>query len=227
MNYSGTIYTKKSDKVAKVFYDSFLCVAIVVCLGLALFNFLFFPAEVIGLSMYPTINQEYRLDRTKTDIVYASKYFGYAKGDIVIVDLSTIEDDAIKRLIALGGDMLGFGDLNNSQESVIYLNGEPLKEDYLQGNSNVKCVNRFKEMIAKKLNTNQGEGFTVVFQDGMFQMQLDSDYCIFLGDNRDISQDCSSLGPQKASSIHARVFMIIPSGYNLWTYFSNKFFGKL
>lgn len=227
MNYTGTIYLRKSEKVAKRFYDLFLLVCILICLLSAIFNILFFPAEVIGLSMYPTINQDYKNDHKKTDLVYASKFFGYNKGDIVIVDLETIEDDAIKRLIALGGDMLGFGSLESNTEGAIYLNNKILVEEYLQGNSNVECVNRFKTQIKQALNNGgKGSGFTVVYENGMYQMKLDNDYCVFLGDNRAISQDCSSLGPQKISSIHARVFIIVPHGYNLLTYWSYQIFGK-
>lgn len=227
MNYTGTIYIKKSEKVAKNFYDLFLLVCILICLFSAIFNILFFPAEVIGLSMYPTINQDYKNDHTKTDLVYASKFFGYNKGDIVIVDLETIEDDAIKRLIALGGDMLGFGSLESTTESTIYLNNKILVEEYLQGNSNTECVNRFKSLIKKALsNGGTGTGFTVVEDNNMYQMKLDDNYCVFLGDNRAVSQDCSSLGPQKISSIHARVFIIVPYGYNLLTYWSYQIFGK-
>lgn len=227
MNYTGTIYIRKSEKVAKSFCDLFLLVCVLICVFSAIFNILFFPAEVIGLSMYPTINQDYKNDHKKTDLVYASKFFGYNKGDIVIVDLETIEDDAIKRLIALGGDMLGFGSLESTTESTIYLNNKILVEDYLQGNSNVECVNRFKSQIKNALlNSGEGSGFTVVYENGMYQMKLDDDHCIFLGDNRAVSQDCSSLGPQKISSIHARVFIIVPYGYNLLTYWSHQIFGK-
>lgn len=227
MNYTGTIYIRKSEKVAKNFYDLFLLVCILICLFSAVFNILFFPAEVIGLSMYPTINQEYKNDHKKTDLVYASKFLGYNKGDIIIVDLETIEDDAIKRLIALGGDTLGFGDIYNNTQGDIYLNNKILVEEYLQGNSNVECVNRFKTQIKNALaNGGRGVGFTVVRENGMYHMKLDDDYCVFLGDNREISQDCSSLGPQKTSSIHARVFVILPHGYNLLTYWSYQIFGK-
>lgn len=228
-NRLGTIYVRKSEKVAKNFYDAFLLACIIIFVLSCLFNVIFFPAEVLGESMQPTINAEYTPQNKKTDLVYASKFFECKRGDIILVDLPTIQDEAIKRLIAIGGDTLGFGDLNNNSESDIYLNGKILIEDYLKGNSNIGCVNRFKTMIKTKLLSGEGEGFSVEYneQKAMYQMKLDDDYCVFLGDNRDNSQDCSrlDLGPQKTTSIHAKVLIHLPHGYNLLTYFSAKLFG--
>lgn len=225
-NRLGTIYVRKSEKIAKNFYDAFLLGCIIIFVLSCIFNVIFFPAEVLGESMQPTINAEYTKQNKKTDLVYASKFFECARGDIILVDLPTIQDDAIKRLIALGGDTLGFGDLTNRQESAIYLNGNILIETYLKENSNVSCVNRFKNLIAEAIsNGGEGEGFTVVYENEMWQMKLDDDYCVFLGDNRDVSQDCSTLGPQKTTSIHAKVLIHLPHGYNLLTYFSAKLFG--
>ncbi len=223
-DFYGTIYMRKSEKVAKNFYDGFLLFCIVIFLLTCIFNSIFFPAEVIGTSMQPTINTDYTPQNNKTDLVYASKLFGFSRGDIVLVDLPRLQDEAIKRLIAVGGDYLGFGDLDKIDEDRIYLNGKILIEDYLKGNSNIDCVNRFKDMIREHI-TNKATGYTVVFQDGMYQMKLDNDYCVFLGDNRDVSQDCSRLGPQNISSIHAKVFIHIPYGYNFWTYWSSRLFG--
>lgn len=228
-NYLKPIYIKKSNKVAQNFYDAFLLGCAIVFILSCIFNIVFFPAEVVGPSMQPTINAEYTSQNKKSDLVYASKFFECKRGDIILVDLPTIQDDAIKRLIAIGGDTLGFGDLDNNSESTIYLNGKILIEDYLKGNSNIECVNRFKTMIKTKLLSGMGEGFSVEYNEvsAMYQMKLDDDYCVFLGDNRDNSQDCSrpDLGPQKTTSIHAKVLIHLPYGYNLLTYFSAKLFG--
>lgn len=220
----GTIYVRKSDKVAKNFYDGFLLLCILIFLLTCIFNSVFFPAEVVGTSMQPTINAVYTEQNKKTDLVYASSLFGYGRGDIILVDLPNLKDEAIKRLIAVGGDTLAFGDLDRIDEDKIYLNGKILIEDYLQGNSNVDCVNRFKDMIREHIYS-KATGYLVVYENGMYQMKLDDDYCVFLGDNRNVSQDCSRLGPQKMSSIHAKVFIHIPYGYNFWTYWSSRLFG--
>lgn len=187
--------------------------------------------------MVPTLNPDFATNSTHQDMVYASNYYTANKGDIIIVDLPGFENDGIKRLIALGGDNVSFGDIYKNDEDSIYINGEKLVEVGYLKKDNTDCVNGFKHMMRKCVESGEDyySGSRLVLKrdwvttnsEGKYQISLPQDYCIFLGDNRPNSYDCSEIGPQKISSIHAKVVMIIPYGYNLLTYLSCKLFGAL
>ena len=218
---TGKIYSSQKEIMIKKLCNLFLAVCIVFSLAIATFDAMFFKAEVIGRSMQPTLNE----DEHKRDTVYASTFLGYGRGDIIIVALPNYEKDGIKRLIAIGGDELYFGDLDNTTEDKIYLNGKELDESYLKVD-NTSVVNQFKEKIKQAVSgsSTNWEGFTVKENDGKYSMVLDKDYCVYLGDNRPLSYDCSDFGPQKMSVIEAQVFLIIPYGFDVYTHISNSFF---
>lgn len=234
--YTGKLYYSKSEQHFKRFCDAFLCLCIVICFAIVIFNSIFFPAIVSGPSMIPTLNPEHDINPTHQDMVYASMYFKARKGDIVIVDLPGFENDGIKRLIATGGDVLSFGDIYQTNEDSIYINGKKLVEVGYLKNDNTQCVNGFKNMIKHCIENDEDYCYNgsvalkkdwISLNNSEYQISLPQDYCIFLGDNRANSFDCSEIGPQKVSSIHAKVVMIIPYGYNLLTYLSSKLFGTL
>lgn len=235
--YAGKLYYSKSEKHFKNFCDAFLCMCIIICFCVVVFNSLFFPAIVSGSSMVPTLNADYANNSTHRDMVYATNYLKANKGDIVLVDLPGFENDGIKRLIATGGDVVSFGDIYKADEDSIYINDEKLVEVGYLKNDNTQCVNGFKQMIKECVESGEdyysGDRLILKYEwikqnsAGEYQIHLPQDYCIFLGDNRPNSYDCSEIGPQKNTSIHAKVVMIIPYGYNLLTYFSSKLFGAL
>ena len=236
--YTSKLYYSKSERHFKNFCDAFLCVCIIICFGVVMFNSIFFPAIVSGPSMVPTLNPEYYINSTHQDMVYASSYLKANKGDIIIVKIPGIgKNDAIKRLIALGGDNVSFGDIYKNNEDRIYINGEQLVEVGYLKTDNTKCVDGFKNMIRECVDSGEDcyyngrlalkREWVTTNSKGEYQISLPQDYCIFLGDNRPNSYDCSEIGPQKISSIHAKVVMIIPYGYNLLTYLSCKLFGAL
>lgn len=235
--YASKLFYSKSERHFKNFCDAFLCVCIIICFGVVIFNSIFFPAVVSGQSMMPTLNPNANISPKQQDMVYASSLFKASKGDIVIVDLPGFENEGIKRLIATGGDIVSFGDIYSATEDSIYINGEKLVELSYLKRSNVECVNGFKNMIRFCLendadyyyggNVALKKEWISTNEAGEYQIALPNDYCIFLGDNRPNSFDCSEIGPQKTSSIHAKVVMIIPYGYNLLTYLSCKLFGAL
>lgn len=223
------IYTSKQEKIMRNFSSFFLILCLLVCFFIAIFNAMFFSAEVVGTSMWPTLNN----DPEKTDIIYASSWFNPQKGDIIIVNPIGTENDWIKRLIAVGGDTISFGDINRDDESAIYLNGEVLDEPYLiDKTKNIECINDFKQMIKNCLGEDISDSRVKTSwlsknSDGNYQITLPEDYCIYLGDNRNGSYDCSELGPQKLSTIVAKVMIVVPYGYDLITYTSAKLFGKV
>lgn len=235
--YTAKLYYSKSERHFKNFCNAFLCVCVIICFGIVIFNSIFFPAIVSGSSMVPTLNADYATNSKHQDLVYASNYFTANKGDIIIVDLPGFENDGIKRLIALGGDVLSFGDIYQTNEDSIYINGQKLVEIGYLKKDNTDCVNGFKNMIRHCVESDEDYYFdgrvtlkkewVSTNSNGEYQITLPQDYCVFLGDNRPNSYDCSEIGPQNISSIHAKVVMIIPYGYNLLTYISCKLFGAL
>ena len=95
-------------------------ITIAVVLALLIRFFLFEVFEVEGGSMYPTLENGYRLVVDK--ISYRFHEPGY--GDIVVFD-SRIGRPFIKRLIAVGGDRVEIRD------GKVYRNGTYLDEPYL------------------------------------------------------------------------------------------------
>lgn len=210
------IYLSPAQKGARRFNIVFFTFIFIICYSLLLFSAIFYSAEVVGSSMQPTLNPVL----TQHDIVYASSCFGYKKGDIVLVDLPDNSNEGIKRLIALGGDTLSF----DSSKDKIYMNGELFVEDYVKKN-NAKCVQNFKNLIFKHATANDLAGCDVFIDGEVYSLTLKEGYCIYLGDNRETSYDCSSFGPQKVENVLAKVFIIVPYGYNLFTYINHLIFG--
>lgn len=215
------IYQSRAEKASYNFSVFLLCFCFLIFFSLALFNAIFFPAEVVGRSMQPTINQSVNQNDRYRDTVYASSLFKANRSDIVIVDLPERKEEGIKRLIAIGGDTLSFGDLNLDNQDKIYLNGGELLEPYIKVD-NTMCVNSFKAMIKAHKNKNDLEGCTIN-SDG--SITLNKGYCVYLGDNRINSFDCSHFGPQKIEKVLAKVVIIVPYGYNLYSYIFSKIFG--
>ena len=225
------IYLSKQEKIMRNFSMFFLALTILFCLSVALFNATFSVAEVSGGSMKPTLNY----DIQKTDLVYYTNIFRATRGDIIIANPLNTKNDWIKRLIAVGGDTISFGDINSEDEYYFYLNGQKLEENYLYSqDKNIDCVNRFKTMVRDCLNNPFGQNnlkreWLSQNENGKWQLKLPDDYCIYLGDNREGSNsyDCSFFGPQKKSTIVGKVMIVVPYGYDLLTYISAKFLGTV
>lgn len=86
-------------------------------------TFLFNTTYVLGNSMYPTLYERDRLFANKIPLYFS----GPDRGDIVILEAPDDPDkDYIKRVIAIGGDTVSIID------GKVYLNGNLLKEDYIE-----------------------------------------------------------------------------------------------
>lgn len=215
-----SIYLSRQEKFSRRFSSFFLGFVFVICLIVSSFNIIFYPAEVFGKSMLPTINKQTEVNSNYRDTVYVSSWFGFSKGDIVIVDLPDKTEEGIKRLIATGGDVLSF----KSGDNKFYLNGSVLEEKYLEKN-NAVCVNKFVTLAMRYISQNNLQGCSITLEDDMYSITLDEGYCIYLGDNRENSYDCSNFGPQKVSTILGKVFLIVPYGGNISSAIFHKIFG--
>lgn len=82
--------------------------------------FVITPVIVDGTSMNYTLNEDEVLLLRKFDR-------SYEYGDIVVIKREEENDLIIKRVIALPNDTI------SCQNSVVYVNGKPLEEDYVKG----------------------------------------------------------------------------------------------
>ena len=119
---------KRLNKIMIIIISSFL----LIFSGLVITaNKMFDCAVVEGLSMYPSINATWKTTNVR-DIAYFAENKNIRRGDIIIADYyaaGVSEDEnlkAIKRLIAVGGDTICY------YNGHILLNGEVLKETYIE-----------------------------------------------------------------------------------------------
>lgn len=121
--------------------------------------------EVSGVSMEPTLHNG--------DKVVVNQLGKIDRFDIIIFKKDD-EDNLVKRVIGLPGDHIQY------DEDVLYINGEPYEEPYLQA---------AKEQIMSGTLT---EDFTL--QDYTGYEVIPEDYYFVLGDNRRNSVDSRILG---------------------------------
>ncbi len=128
---NGEITTRKYILLLNQVVTVLLTACLVFCALVYITNRTFYTAEVVGASMYPTINSTAKKTNVN-DIAYYTLIRNAKKGDIIIVDYENAGEniDAIKRLIAVGGDTICYHDGN------ILLNGQILKEPYMENNYN-------------------------------------------------------------------------------------------
>ncbi|WP_069650827.1 signal peptidase I [Caloranaerobacter ferrireducens] len=127
---------------------------------------------VIGVSMNPTLNENDRLLVNKA--IYLVKE--PKRGDIVTINAPDKQGKIyIKRVIGLENETL---EIKNGK---IYINGEILKEPYLQGNINTNSKYKSKWRIPKN-------------------------YVFVIGDNRQNSNDSRNFGPVKIKRIQGKAF---------------------
>jgi signal peptidase I len=137
--------------------------------------FLFAPIVVDGESMMPTLQDHYRMIVNK---------IGYKIGkpdrfDIVVFH-ATEERDYIKRVIGLPGDHVEYKD------DVLYINGEPVEEPYLE---------QYKQEVNGPLTND----FTLEEVTGLDK--IPEGHIFVLGDNRRFSKDSRIIGTVKMEEV--------------------------
>lgn len=112
---------KKSNSSEIIEWIKSILLAIIIAVFIK--TFLFNTTYVLGNSMYPTLYERDRLFANKIPLYFS----GPDRGDIVILEAPDDPDkDYIKRVIAIGGDTVSIID------GKVYLNGNLLKEDYIE-----------------------------------------------------------------------------------------------
>ncbi len=117
-------HSKRSNNSEAIEWIKSILLAIIIAVFIK--TFLFNTTYVLGNSMYPTLHERDRLFANKIPLYFS----GPERGDIVILKAPDDPDkDYIKRVIAIGGDTVAIID------GKVYLNGELLKEDYVEENA--------------------------------------------------------------------------------------------
>ncbi len=132
-------------------------------------TFIFNTTYVLGNSMYPTLHEKDRLFSNKIPLYFS----GPQRGEIVVLKAPDFPNkDYIKRVIGIGGDTVAIID------GKVYLNGELLKEDYIEEGS-----------------------YTQVYGDNYWEVP--EGYVFVLGDNREegASKDSRYFGCVPVESI--------------------------
>ena len=126
------------------------------------------PTKVEGVSMCPSVNDNDRVAICR----FAAVADMYGRGDLVVFDMDDYKENMIKRIIAFGGDTVLINDGN------VYVNGELIHEDYIQG-----------------------------YTDGYVYMSVPTDSVFVMGDNREKSIDSRRFGTVKKDDIYGKVLL--------------------
>lgn len=196
------INNKKSGTkiVCEFLGNLFFCYCVIFALALILFSSVTIECEVIGSSMYPTLNNT--LNSRKNDVVFVNVYdkdLEYL--DIIVVKTET--DNIIKRVVGLAGDKIDIVKVEN--QYLLERNGKIIEEKYINKkvspavpaisqNGMDKTYERFNQ-----LKSSQPESFV----DGKYVVPENSVFV--LGDNRSVSLDSSHYGAFDFSKIEGKV----------------------
>lgn len=163
-------------KAAAFILDLLQTVVLAFAIFLIVYLFLVQPHQVRGESMYPNFDDKEYLLTNKLSYRFGQP----ARGDIVIFAAPPEPtEDYIKRIIGLPKDKVDI------RENKVYVNGEPLKEDYLpQG-------------VVTSPGPFMPEGKEITVGD--------NEYIVF-GDNRSNSSDSRRWGPVKREKIVGRAW---------------------
>ncbi len=129
--------------------------SIIIAIAVAIFikTFIFNSTYVLGNSMYPTLYEKDRLFSIKVPLYFK----GPSRGDVVVLKApDSNKKDYIKRVIGVAGDTVEIID------GKVYLNGELLKEDYIEENSYTLVYDKDTWLVPEGevfvLGDNRGEG---------------------------------------------------------------------
>lgn len=143
-------------------FSIILSVAIAVVLYTVIRTFIFYPFQVEGSSMYPTMKEDERFILNKMDEVDRFEIVVFPAPD-------GSGDEYVKRVIGMPGDTV------NYEDNQLFVNGEEVGEEYLD------------ELKAENPDELVTENFTLKGLTGEETVPEDSYFV--LGDNRPVSHD--------------------------------------
>ncbi|MEM7261089.1 MAG: signal peptidase I [Planctomycetota bacterium] len=170
---SGEEAPKKKSRGAALLVETATVLVLGVLLALGLHVFVTQVYAISGQSMEPTLHNGERVVIHKLSPSLVS----IDRGDMIIFESKNDErKNLIKRVIALPGDEI---EIDNG---VVYLNGQPLDEEYAR-----QELGRFSTHVSRR-----------VVPDG---------HLFVLGDNRPASQDSRHFGVVPIDSVKGEVFL--------------------
>lgn len=155
---------KKKNTFIEYLKEFSLCAVVAVVFSLIL-NSMFMVNQVVGDSMYPTFVHGEKILSTKFNLN------DIKHGDIIMIHSEVLNEDIIKRVVALPGDKISY--VNN----VLTVNDEVVNEDYLNTEEELDAFVEVSDLV------------------------LQEDQYFVLGDNRNHSSDSRTLGVIKKSEI--------------------------
>ena len=174
---------------------------------------------VKGLSMSPTLNQMYA-QNGEQDVIYINRFAKAEVNDIVVLDLrshASFGDYAVKRLVAVEGDIVNIIFNTTSMQYELIVNGKlaqarPYSNDFM-GNNTFECFKQYvlehQDDTTRVLKNNNEEIEGVIIKSGEI---------FVLGDNWNQSKDSSLVGPISDKMLVGRVdFIIRPTENEFFT----------
>lgn len=146
-------------------------VVIALILAVLIRQFIYTPVTVSGESMEPTFEHNHRIVITKIHQI--------ARFDMIVFKSPYSDDDFIKRVIGLPGDVVMMKD------DQLYVNGEAYEEEYI-------AENKKKLYEGQRLTEN-------------FEVEVPAGHYYVLGDNRQNSTDSRSIGFIDGNSVVGKV----------------------
>ncbi|MDE1548453.1 signal peptidase I [Jeotgalibaca caeni] len=167
----------KEGNILKEIINILISVGVAYVLFVLIRTFLFFPFQVSGDSMVPTMLDGDRLILNRLGTV--------DRFDVVVFPAPDPEgegEEYVKRVIGVPGDEIVY------QEDQLYIDGEQVEEKYLQP---------LKESLDRQLTND----FTLWDIPGSESNKVPEDMYLVLGDNREVSKDSRSFGFVPATEI--------------------------
>ncbi len=154
-----------------------LCVSMIVVFLIT--NFIARPIQVIGTSMFPTLQP----NSIGLANILGRRTAGLKRFDIAIIYVNEKKDYLVKRVIGLPGETVSY------QDGTLYINGEAMDEPFLD--------EAYPE----------GRGSDFMTDVEPLTLGAEEYYC--LGDNRPASRDSRYYGPFTEDSIVAKGALIL------------------
>lgn len=146
-------------------------------------TFVIKPVVVTGTSMEPTLKDK----DIGFSYIITKNLFGVARSEVVTVYVEADDQYLVKRVVGLPNETIF------AKDGVIYINDEPIVEDYLDQN--------YINNIIKGSN----QEFTNDFE----KITIPSDHYFLMGDNRPRSRDSRDYGPFHKDQIISNSLLII------------------
>ena len=165
--------SKSTGSFFKEVLNILFSVAIAYILFLLIRAYLFFPLQVVGLSMYPTLQDGDRLILNRLGSI--------DRFDVVVFPAPDQEgakenEEYVKRIIGMPGDEIVYLD------DLLYVNGEAVEEHYLES------------LQAEKEDSTLTPDFTLMDIPESDSYQVPEGMYFVMGDNREVSKDSRVFG---------------------------------